>query len=112
MPPEAAPAARGGQAALQAAFRAGIWSAEVPAGLTAPDPAEVAARFAVYRNNVAVGLRRAQAARYPAVERLVGAEFFAAAARLFAVRHPTMRCWPRCWPAAPWVRCRAIRPLF
>lgn len=81
MPPEA-------HAELQGAFRAGLWSEAVPAGLTAPDPAEVPARFAVYRNNVAVGLRRALSARYPAVKRLVGCDFFAAAARVFAAAHP------------------------
>ncbi|MGD1037725.1 MAG: DNA-binding domain-containing protein [Roseiarcus sp.] len=42
-----------------------------------------ARRFAVYRNNVAVGLIGAIEARYPIVRRLVGDEFFRAMARAF-----------------------------
>lgn len=69
--------------------------ADFAAGLTAPDrhlpdglagPAE--RRFAVYRNNVAVGLIRALETRFPAVRALVGEEFFCAAARDFIRRHP------------------------
>lgn len=60
-----------------------------------PPPATIEAhsgatrrRFAVYRNNVVVGLIEALRARFPAVERLVGEAFFAAAARVFAAAHP------------------------
>ena len=42
-----------------------------------------ARRFAVYRNNVAVGLIGAIEARYPIVRRLVGEAFFRAMARAF-----------------------------
>jgi hypothetical protein len=42
-----------------------------------------ARRFAVYRNNVAVGLIGAIEARYPVVRRLVGDDFFRAMARAF-----------------------------
>jgi len=42
-----------------------------------------ARRFAVYRNNVAVGLIGAIEARYPVARRLVGEEFFRAMARAF-----------------------------
>jgi hypothetical protein len=42
-----------------------------------------ARRFAVYRNNVAVGLITAIEARYPVTRRLVGDEFFRAMARAF-----------------------------
>jgi len=45
-------------------------------------------RFAVYRNNVAVGLIRALEARFPAVADLAGEEFFRAMARDFILRHP------------------------
>lgn len=45
-------------------------------------------RFAIYRNNVVVGLTEALAARFPAVRRTAGPEFFAHAARLFIARHP------------------------
>jgi len=77
-----------GPAAIQAGFAAGLWSGALPAGLTAPDPAELPRRFAVYRNNVASGLNRALAARFPAVARLVGPAFMAAAGRVFAAAHP------------------------
>lgn len=71
------------------AFRAGLRpGAAPPPGVTARLPAEAARRFAVYRNNVAHSLGRALAARYPAVERLVGAEFFAALVPLFLAAHP------------------------
>ncbi len=43
-----------------------------------------AERFAVYRNNVAVGLIEALRGAFPVVERLVGPEFFAAMARAHA----------------------------
>lgn len=41
-------------------------------------------RFAVYRNNVAVGLVSALATRFPVVKRLVGDEFFRAMAHAYA----------------------------
>ncbi len=43
----------------------------------------LARRFDVYRNNVYAGLVDALKATYPAVERLVGCEFFKATARVF-----------------------------
>jgi hypothetical protein len=48
-------------------------------------------RFAVYRNNVAVGLIGALEARFPVTRRLVGEEFFRATARafVFARKPPT-----------------------
>lgn len=46
-----------------------------------------ARRFAVYRNNVAVGLIKSLEARYPIVRRLVGDEFFRATARAFIARN-------------------------
>jgi hypothetical protein len=67
---------------MQPAFAAALLDAEhaVPPGLLAADPAE---RFAVYRNNVVSGLGRALATGFPAVEAIVGAEFFAAMAAIF-----------------------------
>lgn len=47
-----------------------------------------ARRFNVYRNNIYAGLIRVIEARYPAVLRLVGFEFFKATARLFIDRFP------------------------
>mgnify|MGYP000158870960 CR=1 FL=1 len=75
-------------AAGQAAFHAALWQAEPPPGLTAPDPAEIARRFAVYRNNVRHGLIRALAAAFPVVEALLGAEFHAAMAQVYIRRFP------------------------
>ncbi len=47
-----------------------------------------AARLAVYRNNVAVGLRDSLAATYPVVASLVGEAFFAEMARAFVAAEP------------------------
>lgn len=47
-----------------------------------------AQRFAVYRNNVASSLIEALEAAYPVVRRLVGEEFFRAAARIYALSDP------------------------
>lgn len=65
-------------------FDAALRGGAVPAGLLARDPAEVERRFAVYRNNVAVSLSEALAARFPVIRRLVGEAFFAAMVRLYA----------------------------
>ena len=54
----------------------------VPDAVTAWNDA-VQSRFAVYRNNVTVGLVEALRKRFPVCERLVGEEFFAAMAREF-----------------------------
>lgn len=45
-------------------------------------------RFDVYRNNVIVGMTEALRATFPAVDKLVGAEFFAASARIYIDEHP------------------------
>lgn len=73
---------------LSQAFRKGLFDGTLPAGVTAHAPDEAETRFAVYRNNVAHGLTRALARRFPVIERLVGEEFFAATARLFLKDHP------------------------
>ena len=59
-----------------------------PAGLIGPDGEPCPKRFAVYRNNVIVGLTGVLAASFPAVARLVGPEFFQAMAGLYARRDP------------------------
>jgi hypothetical protein len=46
-----------------------------------------ARRFAVYRNNVAVGLIGALEARYPVSRRIVGDDFFRAIARIYVSAH-------------------------
>lgn len=65
-------------------FDAALRGGPLPAGLTARDASEVERRFAVYRNNVAVSLTEALASRFPVIRRLVGAEYFAPLARLYA----------------------------
>lgn len=60
----------------------------VPDGLVGPDGQPSPKRFAVYRNNVVVGLVQALQAAYPAVHRLVGDEFFRAMATYFVRRDP------------------------
>ncbi len=60
----------------------------IPHGLVAPDAAVPARRFAVHRDNVVAGLVQVLKARFPVVEKLVGAEFFAATARVFVAIKP------------------------
>ena len=57
--------------------------AETRGGAGRPD----ARRFAVYRNNVAVGLIGSLEMRYPITRRLVGDEFFRGLARAFVARN-------------------------
>ena len=45
-------------------------------------------RFAVYRNNVVAGLIEALRTQFPATERIVGNDFFAAMARVYVVAKP------------------------
>jgi hypothetical protein len=49
------------------------------------------ARIGIYRNNVLGNYRKAMAATYPVVRRLVGAEFFAAAIDAFVRVYPSTR---------------------
>lgn len=46
-----------------------------------------ASRFAVYRNNVHVGLTAALAQRFPVTQRLVGVDFFTGMARVYVADH-------------------------
>lgn len=77
-------------APIQNAFAQALLDPErpVPAALRSRTAAAPLERFAVYRNNVVAGLINAMRAGYPAVERIVGEEFFAAMARLYVVAHP------------------------
>jgi len=59
-----------------------------PQGLVGPDGLPSAKRFAVYRNNVVIGLIETLKAAFPVVRRLVGDEFFGAMARLYALEEP------------------------
>lgn len=60
----------------------------VPAGLTDAQGRAAGRRFAVYRNNVAVGLTEALVAGFPVVHRLLGDDFFRAMAGVFLRAHP------------------------
>jgi hypothetical protein len=60
----------------------------VPPGLRAWNGSDPAARFAVHRNNVVVSLTQALADGFPVVQQLVGDEFFAAMARVYACTYP------------------------
>lgn len=82
--------AGGGLRARQLEFATAILDPDraIPPGLVDPDGDPSAKRFAVYRNNVIAGLTEALTAAFPAVHRLVGAEFFAAMGRIFASGEP------------------------
>jgi len=60
----------------------------VPPGLVWTGGCAPTSRFNVYRNNVVASLIASLQTRFPAVERIVGTEFFAACARLFVGQHP------------------------
>lgn len=60
---------------------------EVPADMRARD-GDIDRRFAVYRNNVVTGLIDALRAGFPAVERIVGEEFFVAMAQVYVRARP------------------------
>jgi hypothetical protein len=54
----------------------------------ADDVIDTAARFNIYRNNVAITLIAALRLAYPAVDKLVGSDFFDGAARAFIAQYP------------------------
>jgi Putative DNA-binding domain len=60
----------------------------MPDGLIGPDGEPGPKRFAVYRNNVVVGLTETLKDAFPAVHRIVGAEFFRAMARAYVMIDP------------------------
>lgn len=75
---------------IQASFADALLDAEqpVPGALTSQATGSPRKRFAVYRNNVMVGLIEALRTQFPATERIVGGEFFAAMARVYVVTEP------------------------
>ncbi len=77
-------------AGLQDEFATALLDAEkpIPPSVTSHTSRTPAKRFAVYRNNVVVGLVNALRARFPVVEKIVGKDFFAAMARVFVIAHP------------------------
>ncbi|TBZ08496.1 HvfC/BufC N-terminal domain-containing protein [Rhizobium leguminosarum] len=58
-----------------------------PQGITTARGVTDSSRFAVYRNNVYVGLTAALSQRFPVTKRLVGSDFFAGMARAYAADH-------------------------
>lgn len=62
--------------------------AEIPPGLFGPDGLPSQRRFAIYRNNVVVGLIEALRASFPATCSIVGEEFFRAVARAYVLLKP------------------------
>lgn len=60
----------------------------MPDGLVGPDGEPDPKRFAVYRNNVVVSLIEALEHAFPAVHRIVGADFFRAMARAYVMFQP------------------------
>jgi hypothetical protein len=77
-------------AAIQSDFARALLDPErtVPDTLIAYTGQYPEKRFAVYRNNVVASLVNALRAKFPATERIVGVDFFAAMARVFVVAHP------------------------
>lgn len=76
-------------AASQAAFAQALLdpAQALPDGITSARGAADPARFAVYRNNVHVGLTAALAKRFPVIRRLVGEDFFTGMARVYVGLH-------------------------
>ena len=60
----------------------------VPGGLSPQSESQVRQRFAVYRNNVAVGLVNVLAANFPSTRAILGEENFRIVARNFILAHP------------------------
>ena len=80
-----------GLAAMQAAFAAamaGEGDGAVAAALPPRDGPRPSTRLDIYRNNIASALVRALEGLYPALVRLMGADFFARVARDYARAHP------------------------
>lgn len=73
----------------QASFAAAVQdpSLPVPPGVVSHRGDSDALRFAVYRNNVHVGLVGVLAAKFPVCAQLVGSEFFTAMARVYVADH-------------------------
>lgn len=69
---------------MQSAFADALLDPALPA----PPDIAPAGHFAVYRNNVMSGLTAALAAGFPAVQAIVGEDFFAALAQAYIRQHP------------------------
>ncbi len=76
----------GDAVSMDGAFAAGLLNPARPLPVAVID--NTPRRYAVYRNNVTVGLVRAMEGNFPAVRRLLGHEYFAGLARDFVQAHP------------------------
>ena len=79
---------------FQSAMRAGLL--DDSSTVAAPLLAEVlipADRVSIYRNTSRIALTNALRLNYPAVQRLVGEDFFAAAADIFITKEPPRTAW-------------------
>lgn len=76
--------------AFQVNFASALLDADrpVPSAVASHGGRAPQKRFAVYRNNVVVGLVEALRAQFPAAEKIVGTEFFAAMARVYVITEP------------------------
>jgi hypothetical protein len=77
-------------APFEKSFADALLSADhpIPSGVTAHNAAVPTRRFAVYRNNVVMGLGKALESRFPVVCKIVGEEFFTAMALVFVKEQP------------------------
>jgi hypothetical protein len=75
---------------LQSAYRAYLISGEPGplAGAVIEDSFDATERLRIYRNNFLIGLGEALNSNFPVVRQMVGADFFAQAARAFILRAP------------------------
>jgi hypothetical protein len=75
---------------VQDNFAGALLDAErpVPRAVTSHTARKPDKRFAVYRNNVIVGLSEALRTQFPATEKIVGPEFFMGMARVFVATEP------------------------
>jgi len=76
--------------AIENQFAGALLDAErpVPTAVSSHTARTPQKRFAVYRNNVIVGLSEALRTQFPATEKIVGTEFFAAMARVYVSTEP------------------------
>ena len=76
--------------AVQDSFAGALLDAEhpVPRAVTSHTARTPQKRFAVYRNNVIAGLSQALRTQFPAIESIVGTEFFMGMARVYIATEP------------------------
>ncbi len=78
---------------VQQAMRASLVARDDAAAASMLDATVSADRLNIYRNTFVAGLTRTLRLAYPAVDRLVGEEFFDGAAGFFIAQHPPRMAW-------------------